>query len=121
MSQPAARAWRTGRAFTLATSVYQRASPAACARASVGATACGGTASTATSAGPPGGGAGGTSPGSTVPAPMSAARRAAAGSESASHTATPRGRRASAIEVPISPVPITMTLAGEVMVLFSLC
>ena len=106
MSQPAARACLTGSDFTLATSVYQRASPAAWARARVGATACGGTASTATSAGPPGGGPSGTSPGSTVPAPMSAASRAAAGSESASQTVTPWGRSASATEVPISPVPI---------------
>ena len=45
---------------------------------------------------------------------MSAASRAAAGSESASQTVTPWGRNASATEVPISPVPTTMTLAGEV-------
>src|ERR1700722_17634372 len=56
MSQPAVRACLTGSDFTLATSVYQRASPAAWARARAGATACGGTASTTTSAGPPAGG-----------------------------------------------------------------
>src|SRR5215472_535588 len=63
---------------------------------------------TARSAGPPGG----PSPGSSAPAPMSAARRAAVGSESASQTAAPRSRSASATEVPISPVPITTTLRG---------
>src|SRR5215472_11605355 len=112
-SHPSSRAAARGEHFTLATSVYQRARPAAWADSSAGATAAGGTASTARSArgAPPG--ARGPAPGSTVPAPKSAASRAEAWSSSVSQTATPRPRSASAMDVPISPVPITATLPSR--------